>query len=84
MGDTILIEHPERQEPLARAFFAVITALLWLGWTYLWLPVMPYVDQLWNLDTPYQDFIPRGYQSLAGVLPIYALVIVTMGGTLVA
>lgn len=83
MGDTILIEHPERQKRVWRIFFAVSTAALWAIWTYLWLPVIPYLKYLFSTGTPYQHFIPQSWQALADVLPVYLAVIVTMGGTLI-
>lgn len=42
-----LIVHPERQSHVQRFTFGMLTAMIWAGWIYLWLPLVTTV--LWVL-----------------------------------
>jgi biofilm PGA synthesis protein PgaD len=49
-ADPILIQRPERQTPVQKLTFAIITMLAWTFWVSLWLPVITLVAWLLGLQ----------------------------------
>ena len=39
-AEAIVIQRPERQRPIQRALFGVITVLAWIAWASLWVPLI--------------------------------------------
>jgi len=39
-AEAIVIQRPERQRPLQRALFGVITVIAWIAWASLWVPLL--------------------------------------------
>jgi biofilm PGA synthesis protein PgaD len=48
-----IIDRPERQQPLQRAFFAFITMLAWTLWISLWLPLITLLAWMLGLQDMY-------------------------------
>ena len=45
--DLRLIQKPEKQSKLSRTIWGVVTGIFWLGYVYLWLPLLTLI--LWTL-----------------------------------
>lgn len=85
MKTPLIIERPDLQSPRQRATSALMTAFFWLLWAALWLPLLTlaawaFFGIRFHLNMVTYD----GYHRFAGLLGIYALVILAMGGSLVA
>jgi biofilm PGA synthesis protein PgaD len=52
-ASAIIIQRPERQGNLRRAFFTTITLIAWTFWMYLWLPLVTLVAWTLGLHTTY-------------------------------
>lgn len=39
-ADAIMIQCPERQSPVQKAVFSMVTVVAWLFWAFLWLPLI--------------------------------------------
>jgi biofilm PGA synthesis protein PgaD len=48
-----IISRPERQKPLQRALFTVITMVAWTLWVSLWLPLITLIAWLLGLQDVY-------------------------------
>jgi biofilm PGA synthesis protein PgaD len=48
-ADAIMIQRPERQSPVQKAVFSVITVIAWLFWAFLWLPLITLVAWAFGL-----------------------------------
>jgi len=84
MKTPLIIERPDLQSRTQRAASAFMTALFWLLWVSLWLPLVTlaawaFFGQRFHLHMVELD----GYQGFLGILGVYALVILLMGGGLV-
>lgn len=82
-ANPLIIERPDLQSHKQRAVFGVLTALFWLMWVVLWLPLITVAGwAFFGSQFRFHMIELEGYSSFAGVLAIYALVIVLMGGSL--
>jgi biofilm PGA synthesis protein PgaD len=54
-ADPLIIQHPERQKPLQRLTFTLITIAAWTFWVSLWLPVITFVAWLLGLSDAYKQ-----------------------------
>jgi biofilm PGA synthesis protein PgaD len=52
-ADPIIIHRPERQKPLQRAMFTLITMVAWTLWVSLWLPLITLIAWLLGLEDIY-------------------------------
>jgi biofilm PGA synthesis protein PgaD len=52
-AEPLIIERPERQKPLQRATFALITMVAWTLWVSLWLPLLTLIAWLLGLQDIY-------------------------------
>ena len=52
-ADPLIIERPERQKPLQRATFALITMVAWTLWVSLWLPLLTLIAWMLGLQDIY-------------------------------
>jgi biofilm PGA synthesis protein PgaD len=52
-ADPLIINRPERQKPLQRATFALITMIAWTFWVSLWLPLLTLIAWLLGLQSIY-------------------------------
>jgi biofilm PGA synthesis protein PgaD len=80
-----LIERPDLQSPRQRTLYGALTLVFWGFWFYLWLPLLALLA--WSLGVQ-QAFkymvVLAGYQEVARLIGIYCLVILLLGGGLVA
>jgi poly-beta-1,6-N-acetyl-D-glucosamine biosynthesis protein PgaD len=58
----LIIERPELAHPVRRALAPVFTALAWIIWVLLWLPVLAAVSDEVAVALPWAT--PTGYRSL--------------------
>lgn len=65
MKAELIIEHPERQRPLQRATFAIITMVAWTLWISLWMPVLTLIAWLLGMQ--------NAYKQLGLVHPLHAV-----------
>lgn len=79
----LIIERPDLQSHNQRAVFGVLTALFWLLWFVLWLPLITVAGwAFFGYQFRFHMIDLEGYGGFLGVLAVYALVIVLMGGSL--
>jgi biofilm PGA synthesis protein PgaD len=78
-----IINCPERQKPLQRAIFTVITMLAWTVWVSLWLPLITLIAWLLGLQDVYiklgLDHPFRAANDLGLVLQVAVLAAVSLG-----
>jgi biofilm PGA synthesis protein PgaD len=62
----------------------VLTFVFWAIWFYLWLPLLALIAWAAGLEQAYKYMIVLGgYEEVLGVLGIYTLIILLLGGSLV-
>ena len=84
-ANPLIIERPDLQSGKQRAVFGVLTALFWLLWVVLWLPLITVFGwAFFGYQFQFHMIEREGYAGFVGVLAVYALVIVVMGGGLLA
>ena len=82
---TLIFEKPSLAPLPGRIGWAFVTALFWLVWIYLWMPLITFF--LWMLGWHfYERYFPHNYPSeqshLKHLFSIYACVVIVMGGSL--
>lgn len=81
----LIIERPDLQSGNQRAVYGVLTALFWLLWVVLWLPLITLFGwAFFGYQFQFHMIKLEGYVGFLDVLTVYALVIVAMGGALLA
>ncbi|MGC3983566.1 MAG: poly-beta-1,6-N-acetyl-D-glucosamine biosynthesis protein PgaD [Pseudorhodoferax sp.] len=81
----LIIERPDLQSGNQRAVFGVLTAVFWVLWVVLWLPLITVLGwAFFGYQFKFHMIDLDGYASSLGVLGIYALVILLLGGGLLA
>ena len=79
-----IIERADLQTMRHRTISGVLTILFWAIWAYLWLPLLALVAWAAGLEQAYKYMIHLGgYREVIGLLGIYTLIIILMGGSLV-
>lgn len=68
-ADPLIIQHPERQKPLQRATFAIITVAAWAFWISLWLPLLTLCAWLLGLSDAYTQ-LNMFHPGALGLIPI--------------
>lgn len=82
-ANPLIIERPDLQSGKQRAVFGVLTALFWLLWVVLWMPLVTVFGwAFFGYQFQFHMVEREGYAGFLGVLLVYALVIVVMGGSL--
>ena len=85
MSRPLIIESPQWQDVRQRMLYGSLTVAFWLLWSYLWLPLVGFLGWLLGIGVAhYHMIILKGYRGLATLLPLYLLVIVSLGGSLIA
>lgn len=80
----LIIESPGLQRPLPRNAWKLVTAIFWLMWFWIWLPIITVVGWAFGIHTVFDQFVTRwGYIELLRLLPYYMLVIGVSGVALV-
>jgi biofilm PGA synthesis protein PgaD len=80
-ADSLIIERPERQKPLQRATFALITMAAWTFWVSLWLPVITLIAWLLGLSDAYRQL--NVLHPLQGALSLSMLPVLACASALV-
>lgn len=83
MNDSVIIERPDKQGRLRRIVSLAATFLVWACWTYLWLPVIPWIDYVLEAGLHHQRFVVAGWRAVGVVLPTYVLIVMLIGGLIV-
>lgn len=79
----LIIDRPDLQTWRQRAVFGALTAAFWVGWFVLWLPAITMAGWLFfGLRFKFHMIDLDGFTGFLGLLSVYALVIVGMGGSL--
>jgi biofilm PGA synthesis protein PgaD len=80
-----LIECAGLQSPRQRTLYGVLTFGFWIFWLYLWLPLLALLAWSLGVQQAYKYMIVLGgYQAALKLLGLYGLIIVLLGGSLVA
>ncbi len=75
-----IIERPELQLPAMRAFFSVLTIVLWTSFVYLLLPVATLLAWYVGYTAVYEEMVMRrGWEALADLIGSYSIVVLVMG-----
>ena len=78
-----IIERPDLQSLRQRTLYGFITLAFWAFWVYLWVPLLALLAWALGIQQAYKYMVTLGgYHQLLGVLEVYALVIVALGGVL--
>ena len=65
--------------------YGSLTISFWLLWSYLWLPLVAVFGWLLGIGVAhYHMIILEGYRGVATLLPLYLLIIASLGGSLIA
>ncbi len=81
----LIIEHPEWQKPKQRILLGFITLIFWMLWFYLWIPFISVLAWIFGIKTfQYHMIELEGYKGLVQLLGWYALVVFSLGGSLIA
>jgi biofilm PGA synthesis protein PgaD len=86
--------HPPLKSPIIdradlltlrqRTVSGLLTLVFWLIWVYLWLPLLALAAWAIGMEQAYKYMIALGgYEEVIGLLGIYTLIILIMGGSLV-
>jgi biofilm PGA synthesis protein PgaD len=79
----LIIDRPDLQPRQQRAVFAVITAMFWVLWVVLWLPLITLMGwAFFGYQLHFHMIALDGYHGFLEVLGLYTLVIVIMSGGL--
>ena len=80
-----VIDRTDLQTLQHRTVSGVITVVFWAFWTYLWLPLLALIAWAFGVEQAYKYMVVLGgYREVLHLIGIYLLVILLMGGTLVA
>jgi biofilm PGA synthesis protein PgaD len=83
-AEPLIINRPERQKPLQRATFALITMVAWTLWVSLWLPLLTLVAWLLGLQDVYiklgLDHPFQAAENLNMVLSVAFTCALSLGG----
>lgn len=82
-AEPIIINRPERQKPLQRAVFTLITMVAWTLWVSLWLPLITLVAWLLGMQDIYiklgLDHPFRAANDLGLVLQVATVAALSLG-----
>jgi biofilm PGA synthesis protein PgaD len=83
MKSPLIIDRPDLQVWQQKAMFGALTALFWVLWIFLWMPLITLVAWLF-FGQRFQLYMFEldGYKTFMGLLAVYCLVIGIMGGAL--
>jgi biofilm PGA synthesis protein PgaD len=81
--DSLIIERPDLQSWPALLGSRLVTAIMWVLYVYLWLPLVTLIGWAFGIDAAYRQMIELGgYQVVVSLWIFFAAVIVIMGGAL--
>ena len=75
-----VIDRPELQPPAMRAFFGMLTFVLWTAYVYLLLPILTLLAWYAGYTAIYEDMVMRrGWEALVELIGMYAAIVIMMG-----
>lgn len=81
----LIIHHPEKQTDTQRWGLRLITAGFWMFWFYLWIPFVSLLAWIFGYHIfEYHMIELGGYRGLVDLLGDYFMIIVLLGGGLIA
>ncbi len=85
LSTPLILHMPEQLSLPKKLAYRTITLLFWLGWIYLWMPLITLLGWLGGFVL-FRDqlVVQQGWQSFVDNLPTYSLVIVMMAGALLS
>lgn len=84
MKSPLIIDRPDLQAWHQKVLFGTLTAAFWVGWMFLWLPLLTLLGWAFFGYRFHLHMITLdGYKGFLELLAVYALVIIGMGGALV-
>lgn len=78
----IVIDRPELQPPVQRAFFGALTVVFWSFYVYLLLPLATLLAWHFGYTAVYEEMVMRnGWEALVQLLGFYGAIVLAMGFT---
>lgn len=75
-----IIERPELQPPAVRAFFSMLTVVLWTAYVYLLLPLATLLAWYVGYTAVYEEMVMRrGWEALVDLVGFYGIIVFVMG-----
>ena len=85
MKNPLIIDRPDLQAWQQKAIFGALTASFWIIWFLLWLPLVTLLAWLFfGYQFEFQFVDREGYLGLLAKLTTYGMVVLIMGGSLIA
>ena len=85
LSSPLILNMPEKLSTPKRLAFRVLTLAFWVGWIYLWLPLITLLGWLSGIALfSDQIVVQRGWQAFLDNLPTYSMVVVIMAGALLS
>jgi biofilm PGA synthesis protein PgaD len=78
----LIIERPELQPKAQRAVYGTVTAVAWVVWAYLWLPLVTLVAWYFGVRAFVREIVIPDQMTLMLTAVIYVAVIIVLGGSL--
>ncbi|MDB5850870.1 MAG: poly-beta,6-N-acetyl-D-glucosamine biosynthesis protein PgaD [Rhodoferax sp.] len=83
MKRPLIIERPDLQDWQQKAVFGALTAVFWVIWVFLWMPLITLIGWFFFGYQFHLEMVElNGYARFLNVLVVYAIVIGSMGGGL--
>lgn len=80
-----IIDRPDRVTLRHRTMAGVVTFVIWIAWSYLWLPLLALVAWGLGLQQAYKYMIVLGgYEEVLRVIGLYAVILLLLCGGLYA
>lgn len=85
LSTPLILNTPEYVSMPRKLAYRTLTLLFWLGWLYLWLPLITLLGWLGGFAL-FRDqlVVQQGWQSFVDNLPTYSLVVIMMAGALLS
>jgi poly-beta-1,6-N-acetyl-D-glucosamine biosynthesis protein PgaD len=78
----LVIDRPELQPPVQRAFFGVLTVVLWTLYVHLLLLVATLLAWYFGFSAVYEEMVMRsGWEALVRLIGFYGAIVLAMGLT---
>ncbi len=79
----LIIERPDLQPPGQRVAYRVVTAIAWVVWGYLWLPLITLLAWFFGVRRFVREIVVPEKSFFLATGSVYIIVILTLAGTLV-
>lgn len=84
MKNPLIIDRPDLQAWQQKALFGALTAMFWMIWLFLWLPLVTLAAWVFfGYRFQFHMLELAGYEGFLNLVAVYGLVILTMGGALI-